>query len=164
MEMDKQSTPINQLPTHSDSANNTNGQDEELVQNILKEINNPNVMSNDKIAARQMDPQSQNEGPPPDPVVNEQPTPTPAQIFQQYPTQTLQPDNTKTLSSNYMLKLFKEPIIVSAIVMALSLPLFNKILKNIPKALSETGNITFIGYGFRSILAGLIFFAITKLV
>lgn len=54
----------------------------------------------------------------------------------------------------------KSPLIVAAIFLLLSLAPTKQLLQRIPKALSETGNVTFIGSAVTAILAGVIFFVI----
>lgn len=54
----------------------------------------------------------------------------------------------------------KAPIIVAVIFLLLSVAPTKQLLQKIPKALGETGNVTFVGSTVLALLAGVIFFAI----
>lgn len=54
----------------------------------------------------------------------------------------------------------KAPIIVAVIFLLLSVAPTKQLLQKIPKALGETGNVTFVGSTVLALLAGIIFFAI----
>lgn len=54
----------------------------------------------------------------------------------------------------------KSPLIVAAIFLLLSVTPTKQLLQKIPKALSETGDITFLGSAVTAILAGILFFVL----
>ena len=55
----------------------------------------------------------------------------------------------------------KSPIIVAAIFLLLSLAPTKQLLQKIPKALSDTGNVTFVGSAVTALIAGILFFAVS---
>ena len=70
-----------------------------------------------------------------------------------------QMNQTKTLTEKIISQL-KGPIIVAAIFLLLSLIPTKQFLQKIPKALSETGSITFVGSSITAVIAGVIFYVI----
>jgi cation transport ATPase len=54
----------------------------------------------------------------------------------------------------------KSPLIVAAIFLLLSLVPTKQLLTKIPRALSETGSVTFIGSAVTAIIAGILFYAV----
>ena len=67
---------------------------------------------------------------------------------------------TKTFTERIISQI-KSPVIVAAIFLLLSLAPTKQLLQKIPKALSETGNITFVGSAVTALIAGILFFAIS---
>lgn len=55
----------------------------------------------------------------------------------------------------------KSPVIVAAIFLLLSIAPTKQLLQKIPKALSETGSVTFVGSAVTALIAGILFFAIS---
>ena len=74
-------------------------------------------------------------------------------------TQNQIPPVQKSLTDK-LINQIKSPLIVAGIFLLLSLAPTKQLLQKIPKALSETGNITFVGSAVTAILAGVIFFVI----
>lgn len=54
----------------------------------------------------------------------------------------------------------KSPLIVAAIFLLLSLVPTKQLLTKIPRALSETGTVTFVGSAVTAIIAGILFYAV----
>ena len=54
----------------------------------------------------------------------------------------------------------KSPLIVAAIFLLLSLVPTKQLLTKIPRALSETGSVTFVGSAVTAIIAGILFYAV----
>ena len=65
----------------------------------------------------------------------------------------------KTLTEKLVSQI-KSPVIVAAIFLLLSVAPTKQLLQKIPKALSETGDITFVGSAVTAILAGVLFFVL----
>ena len=65
----------------------------------------------------------------------------------------------KTLTEKLVSQI-KSPVIVAAIFLLLSVAPTKQLLQKIPKALSETGDITFVGSAVTAILAGILFFVL----
>lgn len=55
----------------------------------------------------------------------------------------------------------KAPLIVAAIFLLLSLVPTKQLLQKIPKALTETGSITFVGSSVTAVIAGILFYALS---
>ena len=66
---------------------------------------------------------------------------------------------TKTFTEKIISQI-KSPIIVAAIFLLLSLAPTKQFLQKVPKALSETGNVTFVGSAVTALIAGILFFAV----
>ena len=67
---------------------------------------------------------------------------------------------TKKTFSERIIGQIKSPVIVAAIFLLLSLAPTKQLLQKIPKALSDTGSVTFVGSAVTALIAGILFFAI----
>ena len=174
-----QATPVNQLPTGNIPSSNE--QDNEIVNEILNEIDNQNMGNNSSMFQRQLDNEINNDKgnmgePTPEQIMDmnqqmgsipttENPT---SSLQQEQPishTQISEENSLKPVSVNSfnLLNYIKETLIVIGLVFIFSLPLFNMLLSKIPKAMSN-GSPSMIGNAIKAILAGAIFFVLSKLV
>lgn len=76
---------------------------------------------------------------------------------------TLSQVNT-TIQSKSLLDYLKDSLLVVGIFFLFTFAPINKLLSKIPRTTSSTGNITIIGNGIKSLLAGVIFLLISKFV
>jgi hypothetical protein len=77
--------------------------------------------------------------------------------------QNMQVLNKNKLNNNTLFNYLKNSIFVIAIIFLLSLPVFNLLLKKIPKSLDLTNQPTMIGNVIKSLLGGLLFFILEKI-
>lgn len=178
-----QATPVSQLPSNSLDMNNDT-QDNEIVNEILNEIDHQNMKSNPSMSnssdifQRNVDQEINSNN-------RMMPEPTPEQIMsmnQQMeenksselpPTQMLQ-QQTQAISEEQMsgkkssdsfkiINYLKDTIAVIVLVFLFSLPIFNILLSKVPKAMVN-GSPSMIGNAVKAILAGAIFFVVSKFV
>ena len=82
------------------------------------------------------------------------------QEHNEMPNQVATTTTSKTFTEKIMNQI-KSPVIVAAIFLLLSLAPTKQLLQKIPKALNETGNVTFVGSAVTALIAGILFFAIS---
>lgn len=179
-----QATPVSQLPSNGlDMGDET--QDNEIVNEILSEIDhqnmkgNPNMSNNSNIFQRNVDQEvNSSKGMMPEPTqeqilsMNQQmsqdiPPENHIQQQQQQPTLSTvseeQNPGAKNSDSLKILSYLKDTIAVIVLVFLFSLPIFNMLLLKIPKAMSD-GSPTMIGKVIKALLAGAIFFVVSKFI
>ena len=172
------STSLDSLPAGNE--NNTNNNDDKLVDNILREISDDNQQQNPEMQqmSYQMDPQTKI------PAQNDQmqnqnqmqnQMQMEAQMQQMQQMQLMQQNQMdmgmpETVSNQTMtqkiIEQVKNPLIVAIICIALSLPMTSSlIVKYVPKtADAVTGNINILGLVLKGIVAGLIYFGLIKFI
>lgn len=178
-----QATPVSQLPSNSLDMNNDT-QDNEIVNEILNEIDhqnmkgNPTMTDSSNIFQRNVDQEINSNNrmmPEPTPeqilAMNQQTQENtsselpPNQILQQQ-TQAIseqEMSGNKSSDSFKILNYLKDTLTVIVLVFLFSLPIFNLLLSKIPKAMLN-GSPTMIGNAVKAILAGAIFFVVSKFI
>ena len=179
-----QATPVSQLPSNSLDMNNDT-QDNEIVNEILNEIDhqnmkgNPAMTNNSDIFQRNVDQQINSNNrmmpePTPEQIMSmnqqqmEEHTPSeppPTQMLQQQ-TQAIseeQMSGNKSSDSFKIINYLKDTLTVIVLVFLFSFPILNILLSKIPKAMVN-GSPSMIGNAVKAILAGAIFFVVSKFV
>jgi len=169
-------TSIQQLQSNTNENTEMNGNSRQVVQEILNEIEdkNNNMELNQAQQQYNMDPSIQQTSFAPQ---NEQE----AQMYQQQMMEQQQmmqqqPQGINEMMTDYsnmeqqqakpksftqkLLDMVKSPLIVFAVILLLSFAPTKQLLQKIPKALSQTGNVTFIGNAVIALLGALLFFVI----
>ena len=194
MDTETHSTALNQLPNMAGIKNNMsleNTQDNDLVNEILNEIDNQNNPDQNKSTFNyQMDSKmniNQTSMPDPSPdeiqqmnVINQQNNlnnqyneELPQQDTQVYSDIQTKPNNHNTFNMDTMLRenkqsgllyYLKNSLLVSALVFAILLFPKNIILSKIPKTIDANGKVSLIGNGVFALLAGVVYFILTKYV
>ncbi len=183
--MASKSTPINQLPNQGQQAQpSQNEQDNQLVNEILNEIETQNApvendnareSNNENTYQRQMDPgvnqqsfdQEMDQGGPSQEQIAQMQR---QQMQQQMMEQQMMKESEmnapaeKVSLQQQIVDQVKAPLLVALIVFALSFPFVNQLLAKVPKALSDTGQLTTIGFLSKSVFAGLLFYVVNKFV
>lgn len=176
-----QATPVNQLPTNSLDMNDET-QDNEIVNEILSEIDhqnmkgNPTMTNNSNIFQRNVDQEiNSNNRMMPEPTQEqilsmnqqvEQNTSSegpPVQMLQQQVQPISEEQINKTPENLKIINYLKDTLTVIVLVFLFSLPIFNMLLLKIPKAMVN-GSPSMIGNAVKAILAGAIFFVVSKFV
>ena len=179
-------TPINQLNNQFNNQNN-----DTLVNDILKEIDQTNVNNSDvgaKQAEYQMDPSVQPQVQFQEPDQNEmmQQQMMQQQMMQQQNSQQISPDmqqyqepvmdpnmmfsgpgdmNINQSFSDRILNEVKNPLLVAVIFFAVNFKFLDQsLIKLVPKALSVSGDLTIIGQSIKALLAGVAFFLLKKFI
>jgi len=178
-----QATPVSQLPSNSLDMNNDT-QDNEIVNEILNEIDhqnmkgNPAMTNNSDIFQRNVDQEiNSNNRMMPEPTpeqimsMNQQmqentPSELPSTQMLQQQTQAISEEQMSGKNSSDSFKIInylKDTLTVIVLVFLFSLPILNILLSKIPKAMVN-GSPTMIGNAVKAILAGAIFFVVSKFV
>jgi len=180
-------TPINQLNNQFNNQNN-----DTLVNDILKEIDQTNVNNSDvgaKQAEYQMDPSVQPQVQFQEPDQNEimqqqmmqqqmmQQQQNSQQVspdMQQYQEQVMDPNmmfsgpgdmSINQSLTDRILDEVKNPLLVAVIFFAVNFKFLDQsLIKFVPKALSVNGDLTIIGQSIKALLAGVAFFLLKKFI
>lgn len=186
---DTQSTPLNELPSKDTNDIDYNDQDTQIVNEILGDLDNQ-VNSSNSVFNRQVDkevsqPRNNIGEPTPEQILsmseyesenqndNQNDNQNRKQNEMNYNNSSFQEEQQIQLKNkmevnvnknNTLFNYFKNSIFVIAIIFLLSSPVFNLVLKKIPKALDLTNQATLIGNLIKSILGGLLFFILEKLI
>lgn len=177
-----QATPVNQLPSNNLDMNNDT-QDNEIVNEILNEIDHQNMKgnqtatNNSNIFQRNVDQEmNSNNRMMPEPTQEQilsmsqqseqnMPSEAPVQMLQQLtqPASEEQQSGTKKPANLKILNYLKDTLAVIVLMFLFSLPISNMFLSKIPKAMVN-GSPSMIGNAIKALLAGAIFFVVSKFV